>query len=419
MAVRALAALGAAPYQAGLIAALHPTEITIARRCVDVPDLLATAAARQADVALVDASLPGLDADVVSRVVDEGVPVVALAEPSAAGAAQRLLAMGASAVVEPAEVERLVAIALGLLASSDRRSAGLPETADAAGESAPADPAVATGSLIAVWGPGGAPGRSTVALNLAAELAARGRETLLVDADVYGGSIAQMLGMLDESSGLLAATRQANAGTLDAEALSGHCREVEPRLRVLTGLPRADRWVEAKSALVRTVLATARRVVATTVVDLGFSLEVDEDVTYDTTAPRRNGATLEVLERADLVVVVGSADPVGLARLIRACVELPDSVAGVAPLVAVNRLRPELGWSRDEIADLLSRAAGLDEAHWLPFDLAACDRALVRGASLRQVAEQSKLSRAFQALAAEVDRSPRPRVTTRTAATVP
>jgi Mrp family chromosome partitioning ATPase len=50
------------------------------------------------------------------------------------------------------------------------------------------------GRVIAVWGPKGAPGRTTVALNLAFEAAPLAGETLLVDADTYGGSIAQVRG---------------------------------------------------------------------------------------------------------------------------------------------------------------------------------------------------------------------------------
>jgi Mrp family chromosome partitioning ATPase len=45
--------------------------------------------------------------------------------------------------------------------------------------------------LAAVWGPKGGPGRTTVAVNLAFEAAAAGGEVLLVDADTYGGAVAQ------------------------------------------------------------------------------------------------------------------------------------------------------------------------------------------------------------------------------------
>jgi Mrp family chromosome partitioning ATPase len=47
--------------------------------------------------------------------------------------------------------------------------------------------------LAAVWGPKGAPGRTTVAVNLAFEAVAAGGEVLLVDADTYGGVVAHTI----------------------------------------------------------------------------------------------------------------------------------------------------------------------------------------------------------------------------------
>ncbi len=64
---------------------------------------------------------------------------------------------------------------------------------------------------------GAPPSPSTVA----AELAASGVPTLLADADVYGGVVAQVLGFLDEAPGLAAAARLANNGQLDVAALAG------------------------------------------------------------------------------------------------------------------------------------------------------------------------------------------------------
>ena len=61
-------------------------------------------------------------------------------------------------------------------------------------------------------GSAGAPGRTTVAVNLAAELARLGQPTVLVDADTYGGCVAQSLSLLDEAPGLAAATRSAGLG---------------------------------------------------------------------------------------------------------------------------------------------------------------------------------------------------------------
>jgi Flp pilus assembly CpaE family ATPase len=258
-----------------------------------------------------------------------------------------------------------------------------------------------------------------VAQGLSAELARLGAPSLLVDADVYGGAQAPMLGMLDESSGLLAAARAANLGTLDAAALARHARQLNPALRVLTGLPRADRWTEVKPLLLRDILDTARSVCSFTIVDCGFSIEVDEEISYDVAAPRRNGATVETLENADAVVVVGGADPLGLGRLIRALHELMTVVPGVSPYVVLNRVRPTLGWSEGEIVDTVRRVSGVATIHALPEDRSACDKALVHGRTLSECAPDAKLTKALGAMAAEIAGVPEPagkRLRSRTAA---
>ena len=126
---------------------------------------------------------------------------------------------------------------------------------------------------MAVWGPAGAPGRTTVAVAVAAELAARRRRTTLVDADPYGGAVAQQLGILDEVSGLLAAARLAGSGALEAKFGSVQ-RAVGEHLTVVTGLPRPDRWVEVRAGAVEHLLEVAAAH-GDVVVDTGFSLESD------------------------------------------------------------------------------------------------------------------------------------------------
>ena len=76
-----------------------------------------------------------------------------------------------------------------------------------------------------------------------------------------------------------------------------------------------------------------------TIVDCGFCLEADEEITFDTVAPRRNGATLAILADADLVLAVGSADPSGMERLVRGLAELGEMVPEANPSVVLNRSR--------------------------------------------------------------------------------
>ena len=96
---------------------------------------------------------------------------------------------------------------------------------------------------------------------------------VLADLDPYGGAVAQQLGILDEVSGLLSASRLAAAGQLD-DRFPSVCRGVGDHLAVVTGLPRADRWREVRAAQVDQLLERARTH-GQVVVDTGFSLEDD------------------------------------------------------------------------------------------------------------------------------------------------
>jgi MinD-like ATPase involved in chromosome partitioning or flagellar assembly len=245
-----------------------------------------------------------------------------------------------------------------------------------------------------VWGPAGAPGRTTVASALAAELAGRGAATVLVDLDPYGGAVSQHLGILDEVSGLLSAARLAGSGQLE-ERFASVCRGVGDHLAVVTGLPRPDRWREVRPAHVDQLLDLARGR-GDVVVDTGFCLE-DEGASELGGRPGRNATTLSALEQADEVVVVGAADPVGLARLARGLVDLRELTSGAPVRVVVNRMRGSIGWSEKDIAGMVegfSRVAGL---HFLPDDPTSTDRALVGGRPLVEVGDSS-LMRSLAAL---------------------
>ncbi|MGZ4640449.1 MAG: AAA family ATPase, partial [Actinomycetes bacterium] len=290
-------------------------------------------------------------------------------------------------------------------------AAALADLGDGAG--IPDEPPVAAGSgrLVAVWGPTGAPGRTTVAVGLAAELAAAGTPTLLADADVYGGVVAQVLGFLDEAPGLAAAARLANLGQLDLAALARVSPSAAPRLRVLTGISRAERWTELRPAALEAVWSMARSLVAVTVVDCGFCLEQDEELSFDTAAPRRNGATLATLAAADVVVAVGGADPVGMQRLVRALADLRDALPGVAPRVVLTKVRRTAvgGDPEAQLAAALDRYAGVRDVSFLPDDRDALDAALLQGRLLVDAAPDSPLRLALAELASTLTGRPAPR----------
>ncbi|SDC04887.1 Flp pilus assembly protein, ATPase CpaE [Geodermatophilus telluris] len=418
MALQVVTAVTGAAWESALVGALDRADhgVTVVRRCVDAPDLLAAAATGTAQAALLSADLRRLDGEAVARLAAAGVAVVGLADPGDERAAERLRALGVGTVLPadaaPEEVVRTLreAVAGRLPAGRDVADprAALP-VRDTAGP--PADERrPARGRVVAVWGPTGAPGRTTVAVGLADEAARLGVPTLLVDADVYGGVVAQVLGLLDESPGLAGAARQAAAGTLDEAALGRLAWSVRPHLDVLTGLARADRWPELRPRAVAAVLEEARRVADLTVVDCAFNLEEDEELSFDTAAPRRNGATVTVLEEADEVLCVSGADPVALQRTIRALGQLRDVLPEVEPAVVVNQVRrgPVPGDPRREVAEALERFAGRSVRAFLPADRRATDAALASGRTLAEVAAGSPLRAGLRSLAAMLARVPEP-----------
>jgi MinD-like ATPase involved in chromosome partitioning or flagellar assembly len=367
------------------------------------------------------ADLRRLDGETLTRLAVSGVAVVGLVPSADDSAEHRLRRLGVAHVLPldaPADViarEVLSAVTTGAVAPVHAMAAPgalLPPAPRSAGDDdMDVSRADASGVVVAVWGPTGAPGRTSLAIGLAAELAALGTETLLVDADVYGGSVGQLLGLLDESPGLAGACRLANNGSLDHAALAELALQVRPGLRVLTGISRAERWPELRPSALDVVFGLARSLAAVTVVDCGFCLERDEELSFDTAAPRRNGATLTALERADTVLAVASGDPIGLHRYVRGLAELAEAVPTVSPVTVVNRVRAAAvggGNAQTEIRTALERFAGVRDAWFVPLDIASYDAAVASGRMLSEAAKNSPARKVLQSLAASLVGAPTP-----------
>jgi MinD-like ATPase involved in chromosome partitioning or flagellar assembly len=375
----------------------HPG-VVVLKRCVDVDDLLASVTSGQVDVAVVSLDAPGLDPTSITHLRRHAVRPVAVtsARSTDLDVGEHAQRLGIAAVVGAGELASLPEVVTTVEDVADTRTREPLPHPGLAEDGAAGAPETGSGRLVAVWGPAGAPGRTTVATNLAAELARRRSDVVLADLDPYGGSVAQQLGILDEVSGLLSASRLAATGQLD-ERFARVCRGVGDHLAVVTGLPRADRWREVRAAQADQLLDRARAS-GDVVVDTGFSLEDDAGSDFGG-RPGRNSLTLAALDQADEVVVVGAADPVGLTRLARALVDLRERGTAAPVRVVVNRMRGSIGWSEKEIAGMVegfSRVAGL---HFLPEDRISVDRALVSGRPLAEVGESSLV----QGLAALAD----------------
>ncbi len=259
------------------------------------------------------------------------------------------------------------------------------------------------GDVIAVWGPAGAPGRTTVAITLAAELAAAGYSVALADADTHSGAVAPSLGLLDEAPGFAAACRLASTDSLttaELERISDRYSSPHGSFWVLTGIGRAHRWPELSGERVSATLAACRAWVDYTVVDTGFSLEQDEEISSDVLAPQRNAATITALRNADKIIAVGAGDPVGLSRFLRAHVDLLDLVDAERVIAIVNRIRGSVIGANPtaQVEQILLRFGGIVASALVPHDQAALDAAILSGKTLVDVAGKSGPRLAVRAL---------------------
>ena len=365
--------------------------------------------------------------DGIAVTVNAGDPVMALEQDSFDGVAVGLdfLSLRLVAACDATGVPLVVLIPSGRsseqlsafgISQSLPESAGWAQSASALGlsmketEHEPIEKRSTVSRVISVWGPTGAPGRTVIAVNVAAELALAGQKVLLIDADTYGGAIAGHLELFDEAPGFLAAARMAQQEVLDEVELArvSHCVAVgKTSMTVLSGTVSSRRWPEITPIRIRAALEHFRARFDAIVVDVGFNLEEDEEIVSDLVGPRRNQATLEMLRESDTVVAVAGSDVVGIARFIHALDSLREAAASAQILVVANRVRAERGSNGGVIKHTLSRFAGIDEVSLVSHDPAAFTTSLESALPLCLAAPKSPARGQIRALAQVVSEQPR------------
>lgn len=363
----------------------------IVARCSSGHELASAVSAHRPDVVIASAEPRYLTERVLALSDDSGTRIVALvgSEPARRHAAQLGLYETLDSSATWIEVEALFDRAPQILARSE----------------SPTSPHSGRGVVIAVWGPAGSPGRTTLAISVAAELAALGHSVALADLDTYGASIAPALGILDEAPGFAAACRLAGSDSLthsELERIAQRYDSPAGGFWVLTGIGRPSRWPELSADRVAKSIARCREWVDYTVLDVASSLENDEEISSDLYAPRRNAATVTGVHAADHILAVGSADPVGLARFLRSHVDVIEAASTHTVTVVMNRVRASaIGMNpHGQVTQTLSRFGGIESPVLVPFDLAALDGALLSGRTLTEVAPRSPARVAIRDLVA-------------------
>lgn len=379
------------------------------RVVADTPDADALApriAAVKPDVVIAAASPPHLSARLVAACDAHGVRLVVVGD----SARERRFAAGLG-VVDPVPGPpdwTLLTPGTGIpVALPPTPAVAVPPSDEPVAEETTRRPErvpTTRGRVIAVWGPGGAPGRTSLAIALAGELAASGESVALADADTHGAAIAPALGLLDEAPGFAAACRLAASDALTPAELDRVATPHRDGFRVLSGIGRPARWPELTGERVGGVMDAVRGWAGITVVDVAASLEQDEELQSDIAAPRRNAATLEVVRRADVVVAIAAADPVGLARFLRGYAELLENVTPDRILPIANKVRSST-FGLDpagQVRATLERFGGIRPRHLIPWDPAAFDAALLSGRSLGAAAPRSSARAVVRKLAADL-----------------
>jgi Mrp family chromosome partitioning ATPase len=419
---RVILALAGLSNEPDLVKAAQSAGLDVVRRCVDAADLLGAAAGDPTCPVVVAATLPRLAPDVVARLGDR--VLVGLASDGLG--VDRLSRMGlgtviATAPTAQATMQQIADVCTASVASaaSARTTAFVsspdddlgPRVAAAPSEETPLAASTPAGearrssmdgvaSIVAVWGPMGAPGRTTVAVGVAEALADQGARVCLIDADTYAPSITLALGLVEETSGLASACRSAEAGTLRPSGLASLTMAwdagAEGRWRVLGGIDHPDRWVDLRPVALERVWSVAREAFDVIVIDTGFCLEVDSSPAA--WGRQRNAAAVSAFGAADHVVAVGDASPVGAVRLLAGM----EQVAQASPGVPVTLVRNRASGRGREWRDLVGERTGVHRMVDVPADAGAVQRCWDTGRSLGEGARRSRVRRAMGTLAASV-----------------
>jgi MinD-like ATPase involved in chromosome partitioning or flagellar assembly len=253
---------------------------------------------------------------------------------------------------------------------------------------------------ICVWGTHGAPGRTTIAINLACELALNGAKVLLIDLDSQAPSIADCFGLLDEKPGVAAAFRLVGQGRLDLaqiERLSTSYDVAGGRLSVMTGLRAANRWPELTREKTQSLITIAKQHFDFVIMDVSADLEVG--IRQIGGVVDRNCTSRTALEVADQAIAVFSADPIGVRRLVDSFQSLSELFA--KPILVANRLRASsLGPSaRQQIEDAIMQLCRLEVAAFVALDIDSCDKAIMQSVPLAMMKRTSKARQAIAQLA--------------------
>ena len=360
------------------------------------------------DVLIAEDVTSFLDARLVSELRRRGRQILGVYDPDEPTGKDRLLELGVDDVIEdraPAEefvrkIARILPLTPKLTPKLTPASAhsfpGLDselaaleagvEGAERAGPGLAHPGHGLRGRVCAVGGPPGGCGASEVAVELARAGRRRGETSLLVDADEVAPSLAQRLGLPPIPNIRTAIDALFHgAGRLHDALLPVAAGGFE----LLAGLANPADWPQVRPHEAAEVVAELRGLRDHVIVNVGAHTE---DLTRFGAADRY-GVTREVLGAADVVVGVGIATPVGVARLVAWIADVVVLAPGRPVHLVVNKA-PASRFVRGEVEAELLRTYAPASLTVVPLD-ATVEKAAWRG----ELVAHGPFTRAVEGLA--------------------
>lgn len=334
----------------------------------EIDDVLSLAQAGEVEradvvvVSLVPDAARGLAA--LQKVSESGVRAVVAVGPVAdAKLVLQAMRLGASDFIDPDDLEGELAAALGRVGS---------------GAGKQAEPA----KTIAVLAPSGGSGASTLAVNVAASLAAKHKSALLVDLKLHNGDLAALLD-LKPAHNLAELCQQSDQfdRTMFERSLAAHPSGV----KLLAPPQQVADAVLVSAAGVRQALSLGRALFPYVVIDLDNSFTPEQ---------------VQALQMADEVVLVLRLEFTCVRNARRTLEHLERlGVAKEKVRVVVNRF----GQAKEVPAKQAEQALGVKITHYVPEDAKTVNTANNNGVPVVQDSPSAKVSRSLIDLAASVN----------------
>lgn len=252
-------------------------------------------------------------------------------------------------------------------------------------------PKIASPKTITVWGPGGSPGRSTLAINLSDSIARLGYSVLLIDADLFNPSLPLMLGV--PLRGHTLSTLFAELNRNPAIDLKDFVTETDIKgLSLMPGITNLARASEIQIELFAAFLSAAQRY-DYLVFDVAGDL-ADKGLTSNSERIPRF-----LVREAQQVIAVGEANILGLERLARQVADLRRLRFDRQVRFVLNRVEPKPR-STVDAAELFWQLTKERVSATLPQDRKTLATALERGCPASVIRQRGEFSKAVLSFAA-------------------